>query len=102
MILNEIRPKWSLIEVGKDNQDRRPNMKKVMSIAIVALMMAGTTAFACDSCGCKDKKAEKKAECCGKDGKCCAEKKCEKCTDEKKCKACTKKCEKTEKAEAAE
>jgi hypothetical protein len=70
-------------------------MKKVMSIAIVALMMAGSVAFACDSCGCKDKKAEKKAECS-------AEKKCEKCTEEKKCEACTKKCEKTEKAEAAE
>ena len=71
-------------------------MKKVMSIAVVALMMAGSVAFACDSCGCAEKKAEKKAECCGKDGKCCKEKKCD---AEKKCDS-DKKCEK--KAEAAE
>ena len=37
-------------------------MKKVMTIAAIALMMAGSTVFACSSCGCEDKKAEKKAE----------------------------------------
>ena len=76
-------------------------MKKMMSIVAIALMMAGSMAFACDSCGCADKKAEK-AECCGKEGKCCkAEKKCETCTDEKACKPCEKKAE-AKKAEASE
>ena len=32
-------------------------MKKVMTIAAVALMMAGSTAFACSGCGCSAKKA---------------------------------------------
>lgn len=67
-------------------------MKKMMSIAIAALMMVGTTAIACDGCGCKDKadakteascskdkqcdkSAKKSAAGCSKDG---AEKKCEK------------------------
>ena len=36
-------------------------MKKIMSIAAIALMMAGSMAFACDSCGCKDK-AKKEAK----------------------------------------
>lgn len=35
-------------------------MKKTLSIAAVALMMAGSTAFACSSCGCKTEKTEKK------------------------------------------
>ena len=69
-------------------------MKKIMSIAAVALMLAGSMAFACDTCGCKDKKAEK-ASCCT------AEKKCETCTDKKACTACEKKAEAAKKAEAS-
>lgn len=38
-------------------------MKRLMSIAMIALFVAGTAAFACDSCGCSAKKADKKAEC---------------------------------------
>ena len=37
-------------------------MKKTMSIVAIALMMAGSTVYACGSCGCQDKKAEKKGE----------------------------------------
>jgi Ni/Co efflux regulator RcnB len=75
-------------------------MKKMMSIVAIALMMAGSMAFACDSCGCKDKaeKEAKKEACCGT---CKAEKKCETCTDEKACKPCDKKAE-AKKAEASE
>lgn len=67
-------------------------MKKMMSIAAIALFVAGSSAFACDTCGCKDKKAEgeKKAACTAtKDGKACdAAKK-----SEKKCaEGCTKEC----------
>jgi hypothetical protein len=61
-------------------------MKRMMSIAAVALFMAGASAFACDTCGCKDKKADK-AACCT------AEKKCSACTAEKACDACAKKAE---------
>ena len=61
-------------------------MKKLMSIIAIALMMAGSMAIACDTCGCKEKKAEKEA-CCT------AEKKCEGCTAETPCKACAKKAE---------
>jgi hypothetical protein len=72
-------------------------MKKIMSIAVVALLMAGSAAFACDSCGCAAKKAEKKAECtscpsekkcaegCAKE--CCAKKEAKKCAE-----GCAKKC----------
>jgi len=67
-------------------------MKKMMSIAAVALMIAGSMAFACDTCGCKEKKAEK-AECCT------AEKKCDACTAEKPCDACAKKADCAKKAE---
>ena len=70
-------------------------MKKIMSIAAIALMMAGSMAFACDTCGCKDKKAEK-AACCT------AEKKCDSCSEEKACKPCEKKAEAAKKAEASE
>lgn len=61
-------------------------MKRMMSIAAIALFMAGSSAFACDSCGCKAKKAEGKSECssctkgeakkCGADcaKACCAKK----------------------------
>ena len=72
-------------------------MKKIMSIAAIALMMAGSMAFACDSCGCKDKaKKEAKKEAC-----CTAEKKCDSCSEEKACKPCEKKAE-AKKAEASE
>ena len=64
-------------------------MKKLMSIAAVALFVAGSTAFACDTCGCKDKKAS-----------CSAEKKCADCTAEKTCAACTAKKAEAKKAEA--
>lgn len=37
-------------------------MKKLMSIAAIALFMAGSTAFACTGCGCTAKKAETKAD----------------------------------------
>ncbi len=70
-------------------------MKKMMSIVAVALMITGSMAFACDTCGCKEKKAEKKA-CCT------AEKKCDACTAEKPCDACVKKAEEAKKAEASE
>ena len=38
-------------------------MKKTLSIFAVAMLIAGTTAIACDTCGCQAKKAEK-SECC--------------------------------------
>ena len=38
-------------------------MKKMMSIAAVALMMAGSSAFACGSCGCADKGEKSKSSC---------------------------------------
>lgn len=48
-------------------------MKKAMSIMAVALMMAGSTAFACSGCGCEAKKTDKdskeKTECCSKEKK---------------------------------
>ena len=71
-------------------------MKRMMSIVIVALLMAGATVYACDTCGCKGKKAEKKCEACT------AEKKCEKCTEDKQCKGCAKKAKKAQKAEKGE
>ena len=53
-------------------------MKKTLSIATVALMMAGSTAFACGGCGCEAKKADKeKSECSACDKK-KADKKAEK------------------------
>jgi len=72
-------------------------MKRVMSIVAIALLMAGSAAMACDTCGCKDKKAE-----CKKEAACSAEKKCTKCTDEKACTACeAKKKGEAKKAEKA-
>jgi hypothetical protein len=56
-------------------------MKKLMSIAAIALFMAGSSVFACDTCGCKAEKAEAKCT------DCTADKKCEKCA--KKSAACT-------------
>ena len=63
-------------------------MKRMMSIAAIALFVAGTSVFACDSCGCKAKKAEgKKAACSAEKGKECSAK------GEKKCaEGCTKEC----------
>lgn len=61
-------------------------MKRIMSIAAIALFMVGSSVFACDTCGCKAKKADddaccsssKKAEAkkCGSDcaKACCAKK----------------------------
>ena len=40
-------------------------MNKTLSIFAVALMVAGSTAFACGSCGCEAKKAEKSGCCKG-------------------------------------
>ena len=64
-------------------------MKKMMSIAVVALLFAGSAAFACDTCGCKAKKdAAKKSECSACSG-CSKAKK----ADAKKCGAdCAKAC----------
>ena len=39
-------------------------MKKIMTIAAITLMMAGSAVYACGGCGCQDKKSEKK---CGKE-----------------------------------
>ena len=72
-------------------------MKRLMSIVAIALLVAGSAAIACDTCGCKDKK-------CGgnKEAACSAEKKCTKCTDEKACTACeAKKKGEAKKAEKA-
>jgi hypothetical protein len=68
-------------------------MKKMMSIAMVALFVAGSAAFACDTCGCSAKKADaKKAACTScKADKACAG--CAKKADAKKCPAdCAKAC----------
>ncbi|GEM_PF-2165131 len=63
-------------------------MKKVLSVAAIALMMAGATAMACDTCGCKAKKAVKKAACSA-----CTAGKDAKKADAKTCGAdCTKAC----------
>ena len=56
-------------------------MKRMMSIAVIALFVAGSSAFACDTCGCKAKKAD------GKKAACTA------CTSDKACKGCAKKAE---------
>ena len=72
-------------------------MKRMMSIAAIALMVAGSSAFACDTCGCKAKKAETKAACAA----CPAAKACDKCTAEKACDACTAKKAEAAKAAAA-
>lgn len=70
-------------------------MKKMMSLVAIALLMAGSVAMACDTCGCTAKKAEKKAEC----ATCPAAKSCDKCTATKACDACAaKKAEASKKA----
>lgn len=35
-----------------------------MTIAAIALMMAGSTAFACSGCGCEEKKSDKEKKGC--------------------------------------
>jgi hypothetical protein len=62
-------------------------MKRLMSIAAIALFMAGSSAFACDGCGCSAKKAEKKAEC----SSCTEGKEAKKCPADCKKECCTKK-----------
>ncbi len=63
-------------------------MKKIILLAFVGTLFAAGNAFAhCGSCGvgdeAKEHKHEAKAECCGKDGKCCHEKK--DCKGDKAC-----------------
>ena len=65
-------------------------MKRKMSIAAIALFMAGSSAFACDGCGCSAKKSEKAKSECSKDK-----------TAEKKCGADCKKACSTKKADNA-
>ena len=62
-------------------------MKRLMSIAAIALFVAGSSALACDTCGCKAKKDAKDcAEGCTKE--CCASK-----AEAKDCaEGCTKEC----------
>lgn len=71
-------------------------MKKVLNVAVIALMMTGAAAMACDSCGCTAKKAEKKTEC----STCTKAKDAKTCTAAKTCAADCKKACCTKKAEA--
>jgi hypothetical protein len=69
---------------------KESTMKRMMSIAAVALLVVASAAVACDTCGCKAKKADtKKAACtaCAKDKACTA------CTKDKACAGCAKKAE---------
>ena len=70
-------------------------MKRMMSIAAIALFISGASALACDTCGCKAKKAEGEKKAC-----CTAEKKCDDCSAEKPCAACAAKKAEAKKAEA--
>ncbi|MDZ8118355.1 hypothetical protein [Pontiella agarivorans] len=65
-------------------------MKKVMTVAVLTLMMAGSSAFACSGCGCSAKKAEK------------AKTECKACDKDKACKACDAKAKKAEKKAACD
>ncbi len=47
-------------------------MKKMMSIAAIAFLMAGSSVFACNSCGCQAKKSDATACSACKPGKPCA------------------------------
>lgn len=67
-------------------------MKKLMTVAMVALFVAGSTSFACSGCGCSAKKDDAKKE-CSKEGTCSKDKKS--CSSEKK--ECSKKTECTKK-----
>lgn len=68
-------------------------MKRMMSIAAIALFMAGSSAIACDSCGCKAKKSEGKKAACTE---CKADKACAKCDAKKDAKKCTAGCKKAD------
>ena len=71
-------------------------MKKIILLAMIGTLFAAGNAFAhCGSCGVGDEAKEHKAECCGKEGKCCHDKKadCEKACDDKKA-DCKEACEK--------
>jgi hypothetical protein len=62
-------------------------MKRMMSIAAIALFMAGSSAFACGGCGCSTKKADTKQECKqSADSKTCETKTAEKSS----CSSCSK------------
>lgn len=88
-------------------------MKKILLIALIGTVAAVTSTFACDTCAKHTKSADgakmvcpadcdkpscaEKKECCGIDGKCCAEKKaacgekCDKpCSADKKAETATK------------
>lgn len=67
-------------------------MKRMMSIAAIALFVMGSSALACDTCGCKAKKAEgeKKAACSA----CKTEEACKACTEKKAAKPCAEGCTK--------
>ena len=72
-------------------------MKKIILLAMIGTLFAAGSAFAhCGSCGVGDEAKEHKAECCGKEGKCCHDKKadCEKACDDKKKAECKEACEK--------
>ena len=76
-------------------------MRKVLSIAMVAFMFAGSAALACD-CGCATKKAETKKPACSSSACEKADKAdCKKCTKEKTCKGCIAKKAACDKAKAA-
>ncbi len=64
-------------------------MRKVLSIAAVALFVAGSSAFACGGAGCSVKQSDsKKAGCAAADqAKCGAQKETKKCSEN-----CTKPC----------
>jgi hypothetical protein len=85
-ILNRFRGAGSRETVGKLTKGD-PTMKRMMSIATIALFVAGTSVFACDTCGCKAKKAAEKTctEGCAKE--CCAKKDAKKCAE-----GCKKEC----------
>jgi hypothetical protein len=89
-ILNETFPYGSDFDLITNQ--RIHTMNKIMSVAAVALMLAGTAVFAGEECKGKSKKAEcssKKAECSSKKGQECSQK-----GDEKQCSSgCAKKAE---------
>ena len=69
-------------------------MKRMMSIAAIALLMTGSSVFACSGCGCSAKKDKAKTECKAcKEGKECKACDAKKKGDEKKacCGTCKKK-----------
>lgn len=72
-------------------------MKKLMTVAMVALFVAGSTSFACSGCGCSAEKKEAKKECSKeacKDKKSCSDKKA--CSDKKTCSTNKTECAKSE------